>query len=70
MTALNVTPAGKAPDSLSVGEGIPLAVTAKLLFGSPRTKVVVAALVIAGARVMVVLGSLRVLRLSHVVAKI
>jgi hypothetical protein len=45
--ALNVTPVGNAPDSLSVGTGEPLAVTTKLPT-LPTLKAVVLALVIAG----------------------
>jgi hypothetical protein len=44
---LNVTPAGKAPVSLNVGVGEPVAVTANVP-AVPTVKVVVFALVMAG----------------------
>jgi hypothetical protein len=46
--ALNVTPLGKVPASLSVGGGKPVAVTVNVP-ASPTVKLVVLALVIAGA---------------------
>src|SRR5258708_35463257 len=46
--ALNVTPLGRAPTSLSVGVGEPVVVTVKLP-AAPTVKVVLLALVMAGA---------------------
>ena len=48
VAALNVTPPGKVPVSLRLGVGTPLAVTVKLP-ALPTVKVVLVALVIAGA---------------------
>src|SRR5271166_6919571 len=48
VAASNVTPLGKAPVSLSVGVGVPVVVTVKLP-AVPTVKVVLVALVIAGA---------------------
>jgi len=45
----NVTPLGSAPVSVSVGVGAPVVVTVKLPDVLPTVKVVVFALVIAGA---------------------
>jgi hypothetical protein len=46
--ALNVTPSGSAPDSLMLGAGVPVAVTVNEP-AVPSTKVVLFALVMAGA---------------------
>ena len=45
---MNVTPEGNAPDSDSVGVGVPVAVTLKVP-AAPTAKVVLLALVMAGA---------------------
>ena len=45
---MNVTPEGSAPDSDSVGEGAPVAVTVKIP-AVPTVNVALEALVIAGA---------------------
>jgi hypothetical protein len=49
---VNVTPLGKAPDSVRVGAGIPVVVTLKVP-GLPTTNVVLEALVMAGAELTV-----------------
>ena len=48
MAGLNVTPPGSVPDSLSVGVGLPVAVTVKLP-AVPTVKVALVPLVMAGA---------------------
>lgn len=46
--SVNITPAGRAPDSVRDGVGVPVVVTVKLP-AAPAVNVVLAALVIAGA---------------------
>jgi hypothetical protein len=48
VVVLKVTPLGSAPNSLSVGFGVPVAVTVKLP-AKPSTNVVLIALIITGA---------------------
>ena len=54
VAALNVTPLGNVPLSLSVGVGAPVAVTVKVLPAVPAVKVALLALVMAGAELVTV----------------